>query len=98
MYVAFRPAAVVPLFATRPAGVAAQRLARGRIARDLEPHGDGVRVEVGGAPHAGSSILAEVTPAAVADLDLGPGGVVWAAVKATEIEVYAQQPAATVAG
>ena len=56
----------------------------------IEPHGDGVRVEVGGAPDADSSILAEVTPAAVAELGLGPGSEVWAAVKASEIEVYPQ--------
>ena len=77
------------------AGVAAQRLAG--VVLGIEPHGDGVRVEVGGAPHAGSSILAEVTPAAVAELGLGPGREVWAAVKATEIEVYPQSGFASVA-
>ena len=69
----------------------------GRIV-GLEPHGDGVRVEVAGAPDGSTAILAEVTPAAVADLELAPGSAVWAAVKASDIEVYAQQPAATVAG
>ncbi len=61
----------------------------GRIV-GVEPHGDGVRVEVGGAPDAATGILAEVTPAAVADLGLVPGREVWAAVKASEIEVYPQ--------
>ena len=34
------------------------------------------------------SIVAEVTPAAVHDLDLAEGGEVWVSVKATEIGVY----------
>jgi molybdate transport system ATP-binding protein len=87
VYVAFRPAAV-SLFATRPQG--SPRNVWPGVVLGLEPHGDGVRVEVGGAPDAGSSILAEVTPAAVAELGLGSGMEVWAAVKATEIEVYPQ--------
>jgi molybdate transport system ATP-binding protein len=33
-------------------------------------------------------IVAEVTPAAVSDLDLAEGGEVWVSVKATEISVY----------
>jgi molybdate transport system ATP-binding protein len=33
-------------------------------------------------------VVAEVTPLAVADLGLRPGGEVWAAVKATETDVY----------
>ena len=39
-----------------------------------------------------------MTPAAVADLGLGPGVAVWAAVKASDIEVYPQEAAATVTG
>ncbi len=87
VYVAFRPAAV-SLFATRPQG--SPRNVWPGVVLGIEPHGDGVRVEVGGAPDAGSSILAEVTPAAVAELGLEPGMEVWAAVKAAEIEVYPQ--------
>jgi molybdate transport system ATP-binding protein len=34
------------------------------------------------------SIVAEVTPAAVASLDLAEGADVWAAVKATEVATY----------
>jgi molybdate transport system ATP-binding protein len=45
-------------------------------------------VEVGEVPDRRSSILAEITPSAVADLDLRPGSEVWAAVKASDIEVY----------
>jgi molybdate transport system ATP-binding protein len=95
VYVAFRPAAVA-LFAARPEG-SPRNVWPGRII-GLEPHGDGVRVEVAGAPDRSTAILAEVTPAAVADLELVLGSAVWAAVKASDIEVYAQQPAATVAG
>jgi molybdate transport system ATP-binding protein len=50
----------------------------------LDLLGDRVRVQVGGA----IPIVAEVTPAAVAELRLDEGGEVWVAVKATEISVY----------
>ena len=46
--------------------------------------GDRVRVRVGGAV----PLVAEVTPAAVAELGLHEGRDVWTAVKATEIETY----------
>jgi molybdate transport system ATP-binding protein len=85
VYVAFRPAAV-SLFVHRPDG-SPRNLWAGRIAT-LEPHGDGVRVEIGEVPDRTSSILAEITPSAVADLELRPGSEVWAAVKASDIEVY----------
>jgi molybdate transport system ATP-binding protein len=51
---------------------------------DIDLHGDRVRVRLLGAV----SIVAEVTPAALADLGLAGGREVWAAVKATEISVY----------
>jgi molybdate transport system ATP-binding protein len=85
VYVAFRPAAV-SLFVHRPDG-SPRNLWAGRIAT-LEPHGEGVRVEIGQVPDRHSSILAEITPSAVVDLDLHPGSEVWAAVKASDIEVY----------
>ncbi|MBL8753569.1 MAG: ABC transporter ATP-binding protein [Planctomycetes bacterium] len=50
----------------------------------LEAAGDRVRVRLGGAP----TLVAEVTPLAVAELRLGVGGTVWVALKATEIEVF----------
>jgi molybdate transport system ATP-binding protein len=50
----------------------------------LEVVGDRVRVRVTGQV----PIVAEVTPAAAAELRLGDGGPVWAAVKATEVTVY----------
>jgi molybdate transport system ATP-binding protein len=85
VYVAFRPAAV-SLFSSRPEG-SPRNLWHGRV-RGIEPHGEGVRVEVAAAPGHDSSILAEVTPAAVADLGLRSGTPVWASVKASDVEVY----------
>ena len=85
VHVAFRPAAV-SLFVHRPDG-SPRNLWAGRIVA-LEPHGEGVRVEIGEVPDRSSSILAEITPSAVADLELRPGSEVWAAVKASDIAVY----------
>ena len=85
VYVAFRPAAV-SLFVYRPDG-SPRNVWAGRIVT-LEPHGEGVRVEIGEIPDRSSSVLAEITPSAVVDLDLRPGSEVWAAVKASDIEVY----------
>ena len=53
-------------------------------AKILDASGDRVRVRVVGPV----TIVAEVTPAAVAQLRLGDGGLVWASVKATEVGVY----------
>lgn len=53
-------------------------------AQDVDLQGDRVRVQLAGAV----SLVAEVTPSALADLGLADGGEVWAAVKATEISVY----------
>jgi molybdate transport system ATP-binding protein len=53
-------------------------------AETLEAAGDRVRVRVSGPV----PIVAEVTAAAAAELRLGDGGPVWAAVKATEVTVY----------
>jgi molybdate transport system ATP-binding protein len=50
----------------------------------LDVVGDRVRVRVAGPV----PIVAEVTPAAAAELRLADGGPVWASVKATEITVY----------
>ena len=72
-----------PCTAHRPEGSAPQRVA-----------GRGRRRRPGGRPGAGPGrrrpvpIVAEVTPAAVAELRLAEGGQVWVSVKATEIDVY----------
>ena len=55
----------------------------GRVA-GVEAVGDRVRVAVAGPP----DVLADVTPAAVADLDLAAGAAVWVSVKASELTVY----------
>jgi len=83
--VAFRPA-TVSLFTRRPQG-SPRNVWPGRVT-GLEPHGTGVRVEVGEALDGTAGILAEVTAAAVAELDLRPGSPVWATVKASDVAVY----------
>jgi len=54
------------------------------VADSLDLEGERVRVRVGGR----IPIVAEVTPAAVAELDLADGGDVWVSVKAAEVQVY----------
>ncbi|HKH24433.1 MAG TPA: ABC transporter ATP-binding protein [Acidimicrobiales bacterium] len=51
---------------------------------DLEADRDRVRVQLDGS----IPLVAEVTPAAVADLDLVPGAAVWASVKAVDLTAY----------
>ena len=51
---------------------------------DLEAGHDRVRVQLDGP----IPVVAEVTVAAVADLDLAPGVEVWASVKAVDLGVY----------
>lgn len=73
----------VALFRERPSG--SPRNVWTARAVDFEPllDRDRVRVRLDGA----LSLVAEITPAAVADLKLRDGGEVWVAVKATEIGV-----------
>ena len=75
------PRAVV-LHRAAPEG-SARNVWPGRV-EGIERIGDRVRVYVVGR----LSIVAEVTPGAVDDLALAPGVEVWAAVKATEVDVY----------
>jgi molybdate transport system ATP-binding protein len=88
--VAFRPAAV-SVFTERPTG-SPRNVWSGTI-RGLEPHGDGVRVDLAGVwgragSESGGSVVAEITQAALAELDLRVGEPVWAGVKASEVDVY----------
>jgi molybdate transport system ATP-binding protein len=53
-------------------------------AEDIDLHGERVRVRVKGPV----SLIAEVTRAAVRELNLAPGTEVWMAVKATEVSVF----------
>ncbi|MGH1562000.1 ABC transporter ATP-binding protein [Mumia sp. DW29H23] len=77
----FSPTAVT-LYREEPV-TSARNLWRLRIA-SLVPHGDAVRIQlVGEVP-----LLADVTRAAVAALDLHEGADVWASVKATEVTTF----------
>ncbi|MFC5818653.1 ABC transporter ATP-binding protein [Nonomuraea harbinensis] len=80
-FVAFPPAAVA-LYRSRPDG-SPRNLWRATI-DGIERHGDNVRVHLDGPVTA----FADITPAAVADLDLTPGQRIWASVKATETHAY----------
>ncbi|TYB44788.1 ABC transporter ATP-binding protein [Actinomadura chibensis] len=82
VFLAFAPAAVA-LYRTRPDG-SPRNLWRARVAA-IERQGDRVRVHLSGPPF---DAVAEVTPAAVAELQLSEGSPIWAAVKATETHVY----------
>ncbi|NRQ36807.1 ABC transporter ATP-binding protein, partial [Nonomuraea sp. NN258] len=66
VFVAFPPSAVA-LYRSRPNGTP-RNLWEGRI-DGMEPHGDNVRVHLDGP----LSVSADITAAALADLDLGPG-------------------------
>ncbi|MEU9835497.1 ABC transporter ATP-binding protein [Streptosporangium sp. NPDC048047] len=80
-FVAFPPAAVA-LYRSRPDG--SPRNLWQAVVGGIERHGDNVRVHLDGPVTA----FADITPAAVADLDLTPGRRVWASVKATETHAY----------
>ena len=79
---AFRPDTVA-VSVTAPEGSPRLRW-QGRVA-SLTPHGDAVRLLV----RAGADLLADVTPAAAAELGLEPGREVWLSVKATAVRRYA---------
>jgi molybdate transport system ATP-binding protein len=72
----------VALHRRRPEGTP-RNVWAGRI-EALDQEGERVRVRLGGP----LPIVAEVTAAAVADLDLAEGADVWASVKASEVTVY----------
>ncbi|MFC6010428.1 ABC transporter ATP-binding protein [Nocardia lasii] len=81
VHLAFAPNAV-SLYPQRPAG--SPRNTWQATVIGLEQHAHTTRVRLDGAP----SVLAEVTPATVAELRLRPGIELWATVKATEIRTY----------
>ena len=72
----------VALYRTRPDGTPRNVWQAPIVA--IEAAGDRVRVQLAGSV----PLVAEVTPQAVAELNLALGGDVWVAVKATEIVVY----------
>ena len=81
VYAVIQPAAVA-LFRSPPEG-SPRNVWAGDV-EIIDIAGDRVRVTI----HAAVPLVAEVTPAAVAELKLGEGGRVWAAVKAREVRVY----------
>ncbi|MFF5257698.1 ABC transporter ATP-binding protein [Actinomadura viridis] len=82
VFLAFAPSAVA-LYPSKPDG-SPRNLWEARVGA-VERHGDRVRVRLDGPP---LPAAADVTPAAVAELQLTEGDRVWAAVKATETHVY----------
>jgi len=81
VFAAVHPRAVA-LYRQPPAGTP-RNVLPGSV-EDLDTAGDRVRVRVAGRV----PVVAEVTPAAVAELGLATGGPVFAVVKATEVAVY----------
>ena len=72
----------VSLWRSRPVG-SPRNVWTGRAA-GLDLLGDRVRVRAQGRP----TLVAEVTPGAVSELQLAEGAEVWVSVKATEVRVY----------
>jgi molybdate transport system ATP-binding protein len=72
----------VALYLSRPEGTP-RNVWQGEV-EDIDLHGDRVRVRV----KSPVPLVAEVTPAAVRELQLHAGAAVWVAVKATEVSVY----------
>src|SRR4051812_24761420 len=80
-FLSFSPSAVT-VSLTEPSGSARHRWP-GTIT-SLAPHGDAVRLLVSGE----HGLLADVTPAAVAELGLASGREVWLSVKETAVDTY----------
>lgn len=78
-----RPSAVT-VHTEHPEHTSTRNVWLGQVAA-MEVLADRVRLEVTGSP----SVLADVTPAAVAELGLEVGREVWLSAKATEVEAYA---------
>jgi molybdate transport system ATP-binding protein len=76
------PPRAIALFTTLPEGT--PRNVWAATVADIDRHTDRVRVRLTG----DVPLVAEITPAALAELTLRPGDNVWAAVKATEITTY----------
>ena len=81
--VSLRPSAIT-VHTEHPEHTSTRNVWPGQVA-SMEVLADRVRLQLTGAPDA----LADVTPAAVAELDLEVGRQVWLSAKATEVEAYA---------
>jgi molybdate transport system ATP-binding protein len=82
VFVAFPPSAVT-LHRDRPTGSSARNLWRCAVA-GLETHGDQIRADLTG----GLPLAADLTTVAAAELELRPGAMVWASVKAAQTHAY----------
>ncbi|MBA8953911.1 ABC transporter ATP-binding protein [Actinomadura namibiensis] len=82
VFLSFAPASVA-LYRSRPDG-SPRNLWQARVG-GVERQGDRMRVQLEGPP---LSAAADVTPAAVAELELIEGSTIWVAVKAAETRVY----------
>ncbi|WP_329003920.1 ABC transporter ATP-binding protein [Kribbella sp. NBC_00709] len=85
VYVAFPPTAV-SLYPTAPAG--SPRNTWPAVVTGIEQHAHTVRVRLNASPTGPADLLADITPAAVADLHLTPGQPLEATLKATEVHTY----------
>jgi molybdate transport system ATP-binding protein len=83
--VALRPAAIT-VHTTAPDHSSARNVWTGTVGA-LAPLGDRIRITVVG----DQTTHADVTPAAVAELELLPGRPVWLSAKATDLHAYAEQ-------
>ena len=79
------PPNAVSVFTHHPDAGSARNVWSGRVA-GIELLTDRVRVAVDGAP----DVLADITPAALAELRLDVGQEVWLTAKATEVTAYAE--------
>jgi molybdate transport system ATP-binding protein len=85
VHVAFPPTAV-GLYPTNPSG--SPRNTWPATVTGIEQHAHTVRVRLDASPHGPNDLLADITPAAVADLRLTPGQSLHATLKATEVRTY----------
>ncbi|MFD7156562.1 ABC transporter ATP-binding protein [Kribbella sp. NPDC059898] len=85
VHVAFPPTAV-SLYPTAPAG--SPRNTWPAVVTGIEQHAYTVRVRLKASPAGPADLLADITPAAVADLQLHPGLSLHATLKATEVRTY----------
>ncbi|GAB2634446.1 ABC transporter ATP-binding protein [Kribbella swartbergensis] len=85
VHVAFPPTAV-SLYPQPPSG--SPRNTWPAVVTGIEQHAHTVRVRLTATPAGPTTVLADITPAAVADLHLTPGQPLHATLKATEIHTY----------
>jgi molybdate transport system ATP-binding protein len=85
VHVAFPPTAI-SLYPTAPSG--SPRNTWPAVVTGIEQHAHTVRVRLDASPTGPSTLLADITPAAVADLHLAPGQPLHTTLKATEVHTY----------